>query len=278
MHYEYGGQIQVWDTPKGVDAIREAVDRIVANEEEYGDCTEYIEALSFRGGFHSCMDGYDFGGDYDDMTDMEAFFYWVKDKIIELYPNCSMDAHFNGFNSSSGAESGFTTQLRNGHVKDLDYEFCEEGLPCPDPECGCSFVGFGSVEFDREYDCDECGRHITLDEMNEILSDYVKEYDLELDESNDPEEDTGSVEKIELDLTGKKVVTTGLSAADERWVQEQVESRGGEYKPKFVVSLDYLIYNPDYDHETVKYAKAKEQIEKGKPVKIITFEDFKRSL
>ena len=34
MHYEYGGQIQVWDTPKGVDAIREAVDQIVANEEE----------------------------------------------------------------------------------------------------------------------------------------------------------------------------------------------------------------------------------------------------
>ena len=49
-------------------------------------------------------------------------------------------------------------------------------------------------------------------------------------------------------------------------------------KRKFVVSLNYLIYNPDYDHETVKYTRAKEQIEKGKPVEIITFKDFKNSI
>jgi NAD-dependent DNA ligase len=133
-------------------------------------------------------------------------------------------------------------------------------------------------DFDREYDCDECGRHFSVDKMNEILSEYIKEYDLEIDESNDPKEDEEIAERNELELSGKKVVTTGLSIEDERWVQEQVESRGGEYKPKFVVSLDYLIYNPDYDHETVKYTKAKEQIEKGKPVQIITFDDFKRSL
>ncbi len=75
---------------------------------------------------------------------------------------------------------------------------------------------------------------------------------------------------------GKKFVTTGLTAADERWVQQEVESRGGEYKPKFVVSLDFLIYNPDYDHETVKLTRAREQVEKGKPVHIITLEAFKK--
>lgn len=275
MHYEYGGDIHVWNTPKDVDAIHAAIDKIVEEEEEYGDCTEIIEALNFSINRMNC---YDLGGDYDDMCDMESFFYWVRDIIIELYPSCSMDAHFNGFNSSNGAEEGFTIQLRERHIRELEYELNEEGIPCPNSDCGYSFVGFGSVEFDSEYDCDECGRHISVDEMNEILSEYVKEYDLEIGESSDSKDDDETVEKIELELSGKKVVTTGLSAADERWVQEQVEARGGEYKPKYVVSLDYLIYNPDYDHETFKYTRAKEQIEKGKPVQIITFEQFKKSL
>lgn len=275
MHYEYGGDIHVWNTPKGVDTIHAAIDKIVEEEQEYGDCTENIEALNFSTNRMNC---YDLSGDYDDMCDMESFFYCVRDIIIELYPGCSMDAHFNGFNSSTGAEDGFTIQLHDGHVRELEYEFCEEGIPCPNPDCGYSFVGFGSVEFDREYDCDECGKHISVDEMNEILSEYVKEYDLEISESSDSKDDDETVEKIEIELSGKKVVTTGLPAADERWVQEQVEAKGGEYKPKFVVSLDYLIYNPEYDHETVKYTKAKEQIEKGKPVQIITFEQFKKSL
>ncbi len=78
-----------------------------------------------------------------------------------------------------------------------------------------------------------CGRHLSLDEKNEILSEYIKEYDLEIDESNDAKGNSKIAEKIELELSGKKVVTTGLSIEDERGVQEQVESRGGEYKPKF---------------------------------------------
>ena len=82
----------------------------------------------------------------------------------------------------------------------------------------------------------------------------------------------------EAQFAGKKVVTTGLTAADERWVQQEVESRGGEYKPKFVVSLDYLVYNPDYDHETVKLTKAREQIEKGKNVIIVTLDEFRKML
>ena len=273
MHYECVGYVDVKDIPKGVDAVRTAINKIV-EEEEYGDCAELIEKLDFR---TNRMDYYGTAS-YDDMGAMEGLFWWVREIIVELYPNCSMEAHFCGLNSSNGSESGFTTQLRNRHVRELEFELCEEGIPCPNPDCGCSFVYFGSVDFDREYDCDECGRHFSVDEMNEILSEYIEEYDLEIDESNDVKDDSETVERIEIELTGKKIVTTGLSAADERWVQEQVESKGGEYKPKFVVSLDYLIYNPDYDHETVKYTKAREQIEKGKPVQIITFEQFKKSL
>lgn len=77
-------------------------------------------------------------------------------------------------------------------------------------------------------------------------------------------------------LDGKSVVCIGLSPNDEGWVVKQVKSRGGVYNMNFVVSLDYLIYNPDYDHETVKLAKAKEQIAKGKNVKIIAIDDFKK--
>ena len=91
-------------------------------------------------------------------------------------------------------------------------------------------------------------------------------------DNNSPEKEGNGLIQFE----GKRFVTTGLSAGDERWVKEQVESKGGEYKPKFVVSLDYLIINPEYDHETVKLTRTKEQIEKGKDVKIITYDDFKK--
>ena len=115
-----------------------------------------------------------------------------------------------------------------------------------------------------------------------VLGGYVVALDgssskyLEKKESEKQCDDSNTTKEPPVD--GQKFVTTGLTAADERWVQEQVESRGGEYKPKFVVTLDYLIYNPDYDHETVKYTRAKEQIEKGKDVKIITLDEFKDML
>ena len=117
---------------------------------------------------------------------------------------------------------------------------------------------------------------MTEEEILDEIADWLEEYDIEASPAVDDKSLDGPV--IELDFAGKKFVTTGLSLEDEGWVREQVESRGGEFKPKFVVSLDYLIYNPDYDHETTKYTRAKEQIEKGKPVQIITFEDFKRSI
>ncbi len=76
---------------------------------------------------------------------------------------------------------------------------------------------------------------------------------------------------------GKKFVTTGLQDSDFRWVEKEVESRGGELKGNFVVSLNYLIYDPDYG-KTSKLVKAMEQIDKGKDIKIITIDDFKKAL
>lgn len=273
MHYEYGGQIEVWDTPKGVDAIREAINKLI-EEESYEDCTEFMEALDFRDGFHSWMDGYDICGDYDDMTDMEGFFWCVSKKIIELYPDCSLDAHFCGTNMSSSTSWAFTMECKNHHVKIFDIEGNDESICCP--ECDESVVRYDDIRFDTEYECDECGRVLTVEEINEAITYWTEEYDIEA--SSEMTEDCSDKPIIDIDFTGKKFVTTGLSLKDEEWVKGEVESRGGEFKPKFVVSLDYLIYNPDYDHETTKYTRAKEQIEKGKPVQIITFDDFKRSL
>lgn len=120
------------------------------------------------------------------------------------------------------------------------------------------------------------------EESWEFQDDSHAVRELEYDYLLDTDNQTASVdcEKTLLNIDdawfrGKKFVTTGLSASDERWVKEVVEARGGEYKPKFVVSLNCLVYNPDYDHETIKLMKAKEQIEKGKTVEIITFEEFK---
>lgn len=277
MNYVYSGKIEVWNIPKETDAIREAINKLI-EEETYKDWTKYIEAVNFSNSLRNRMDGYDFNGDYDDMTDMEDFFYSVMKAVMELYPGSSMDAHFCGWNRTTGTETAFTTQLRSGHVREVDFEFNDDRLLCPNPDCDNGFVSFGNIEFDTEYDCDECGRHISVDEVNEILSEFVEEYDLEIDENGSFEKNNETVSNIKLDFVGKKFVTTGLSIDDENWVKEEVESRGGEFKPRFVVSLDYLIYNPNYDHETTKYTRTKEQIEKGKPVQVISYEDFKRSL
>ena len=40
-------------------------------------------------------------------------------------------------------------------------------------------MSLGELEFDREYDCDECGHHFSVDEMNELISELVEEYTVE---------------------------------------------------------------------------------------------------
>ena len=175
MHYEYGGQVEVWDTPKGVDAIREAINKLI-KDETYGDCTEYVEALNFRNIVHSFMDGYDFSGDYDEMTDMEGFFYWVAKTVIELYPNCSLDAHFCGTNMSSSTSWAFTMECKDHHVKVFDIEGNDESICCP--ECDESVVRYDDVRFNTEYECDECGRVLTAEEISDAISYWVEEYDV----------------------------------------------------------------------------------------------------
>lgn len=43
-----------------------------------------------------------------------------------------------------------------------------------------------------------------------------------------------------------------------------------------VLNTDYLVYNADYDHETVKLRKARELKEKGSGIEILTTEEWKK--
>ena len=177
MHYEFGGSIHVEDAPKDVDVFRTAIDKLV-KDGDWGD-REEIDALASELSIRdNWMEGYDLTGDYDSLTDMHGFFYWVSKKVMELYPECSMDMRFNGFNSSSGAETGGIVELRNRHVRELDYEFAEDCICCSDPECEGPVVSLGDVEFGRDYECEDCGRIMTAKEIDEALADYVEEYDI----------------------------------------------------------------------------------------------------
>ena len=77
-----------------------------------------------------------------------------------------------------------------------------------------------------------------------------------------------------LTFSGKTVVTTGLDVDDEEFVKKNVESMGGTFKPRFVKSLDVLVFDPQYTRETVKMRNTQELIEKGSSVKIVTFTEF----
>lgn len=75
-------------------------------------------------------------------------------------------------------------------------------------------------------------------------------------------------------MTGKNFVHTGLSDADEREFEAIVKANGGEVKNSTVLTTDYLVYNADYDHETIKLRRARELEDEGREIKIITFEEW----
>ena len=119
---------------------------------------------------------------------------------------------------------------------------------------------------------------------NDELDKFYNEADIKriLDDVNERIAMESSAQFVEnhtgeVIFEGKKFLTTGLQSDDEVWVKKEVESRGGELKNYFVVSLNYLIYNPAYG-KTSKLVKVKEQIAKGKDIKIITLDDFKKAL
>lgn len=270
MRYEYSGFIRLSNIRKK-NPFNDVVRKLLDDEDVYEYYSKSLEEIDFSS---NQIDVYG-SSSFDDMEDMKTVLIMICDKTISTYPECSLEAHYCGTSMTTGTEWGFAVKYKNHHVKKFEIEGNVDQFFCPD--CDDSIVSYGSFQFDTEYKCEQCGRIITEEEiMMGVIPEWIEEYDIKVPlESAD---DCRNEAAVEIDFEGKKFVTTGLSIEDENWVKEQVESRGGEFKPKFVVSLSYLIYNPDYDHETTKYTRAKEQIEKGKPVQIITFEQFKKSL
>ena len=80
------------------------------------------------------------------------------------------------------------------------------------------------------------------------------------------------------DIKGKIFVTTGLGPEQEEKVRAIAEKYGGIFKGNFVVSLNYLVYDPQYGSDTVKHKKAEEQIAKGKDVKIISWDEYEEMI
>ena len=84
--------------------------------------------------------------------------------------------------------------------------------------------------------------------------------------------------KSQLVFKGKTFITTGLSEGEEEAVKNFVIERGGVFKPHFVKTIDYLVYNPNYERETSKYKQAVALKNSGRDITIITYEDFQNSV
>ena len=79
-------------------------------------------------------------------------------------------------------------------------------------------------------------------------------------------------------MKGKIFVHTGLSKEEEAKFKKIVTANGGIVKSSTVLNTDFLIYNDDYDHETTKLKKAKELIDKGRGIILLTQREWKNAL
>lgn len=76
-----------------------------------------------------------------------------------------------------------------------------------------------------------------------------------------------------IHFDGNIFVLTGLDDEAEE-VSAIIEENGGEIKSSTVLKTNYLIYDPVSGIGTTKYKKALELIEKGKPIQMMTVEEF----
>ena len=175
MSYEFHGEIRVSDVPGDEDAVKKAVYIVLKNDFDEEDDMSFMDDVDFSENY---MYYYGTKSAAYEIGLTRYLFYGVTKKVIELYPVCSLYTHLCGTNMGNDMEDVYTVQLQNRQVKELDVEQTDEWLECTTPNCDGRIVSFGELDFDREYDCDECGRHFSVDEMNELLSEFIEEYDV----------------------------------------------------------------------------------------------------
>ena len=78
----------------------------------------------------------------------------------------------------AGTETIYTVQLKNRHVRKIDFEFTDEFVHCP--ECDEEVATLGEIEFGSgyEYECPDCGKKLTEEEMIDAIRDQISEYDV----------------------------------------------------------------------------------------------------
>jgi len=69
-------------------------------------------------------------------------------------------------------------------------------------------------------------------------------------------------------------VLTGFEGEEEEAIVRVISDGGGQIKSSTVLATNYLIVNEDYDHQTTKYKRAIELKGKGKPIMIISYQQF----
>lgn len=76
-------------------------------------------------------------------------------------------------------------------------------------------------------------------------------------------------------MKGEIFVHTGLDASEEERFDNLVVANGGIVKSSVVLDTNYLVYDPRYGNDTKKMKRAKELIEKGKEIIILTYDEWK---
>ncbi len=104
--------------------------------------------------------------------------------------------------------------------------------------------------------------------LGEVTIEYWR--DNQWTASSDPAHHSAFLDEIK----DKIFVLTGFDDATEAKYVKMIEDSGGIVKSSTVLKTNYLIYNPSYDHETVKLKRAKELVEQGKNIVILTEGEF----
>ena len=174
MHYEYFGTIWLSEARMNKTAFSDVINDLLNEEDEkyHEYYNKYLENINSSSDILNISGS----GDFDDMEAMESALMMICDKIISTYPECSMESHYCGTNMASSTEWAYNIEYKNHHVKKFVIEGNQDGIFCP--ECDEWVVSYGSISFNTEYECDECGRTLTEEEILEEISDWIEEYDV----------------------------------------------------------------------------------------------------
>ena len=204
-------------------------------------------------------------GPYGSFGNIEEFDLF--ERLADAAPNAYFIGYIDGFDP--GGEQTMRGILED-KVLTLRYSYDNEFLEMEPDE----YEEFSHDDLDLP-DAPGSGWNVPDSIYDPVKKEYKKTGGL--DKYYDEEDEDDDEDEEEADnswISGMAFVTTGLSEKDEEKVKEIVEENEGVIKSGISKKVNFLIYNPNYDHETVKMKKAKELIAGGLKIGLITTGDF----